>query len=166
MGKLSKCIYGGGESCERQGGNGSTAHVSSYLHPYPTAAEVGAPVDDPVEPLTKGEPAVVALPGLDDFFDEDLAAMVLSLSFDKAVDSVDLVRKSLYEFDLETDDGLKKLMESLPIMDPEIMQDLMSEIWSGYTAEDMDPQMMRAELKGYFLDILHGQASENTTETS
>lgn len=156
MSKLSKCIHGGGSACERQGGDGSRHHTSSYTHPFPSAGELPEPVGDPVRPVKKSR--TTKLNGLEEFFDEDLSKSVLSLPFDQLID-VNNLAKSLYDFDLESEDGIDKLMQMLPIMDPEILVDLMEEIWPGYQAEDLSPELMRAEIKGYLMDYLKDEAS-------
>jgi hypothetical protein len=38
-------------------------------------------------------------------------------------------------------------------MDPEILKDIVAEIWPGYEAED-DPRRNRMEIKGYLRDYL------------
>lgn len=167
MSKLSKCVYGGGSSCERQGGDGSSAHTAAYVHPFPSLAEVGEPLGDSIEPpLRKGELEVHTLLGLEEFFDEDLSKSVLDLSFYEAVDSIDLVRKSIYEFDLDTNEGITKLLEVIPILDSELMRDLAQEVWPGWGIEgDLDTAMLRAELKGYMLDqwVMDEDNSEEET---
>jgi hypothetical protein len=65
---------------------------------------------------------------LEDSFDNEEAEAVLSLSFDKITHVSDIVRKSMYDFDLDTPDGINKLMALLPIMDPDILKDIMTEI--------------------------------------
>jgi hypothetical protein len=146
-------VHGGNKTCIRQGGDGSKQHVVGYTHPFSTLTEVGYPVGDPVKPVQKSGTKSVVLPNVETDFDEDFTKAVLSLEFSESVDVEKLV-KSLYDFDLESPEGINKLLGLLPIMDPEILVDLMEEIWPGYMAKDVDPLLMRAEIKGYLMDYL------------
>lgn len=159
MSKLEPCRHGGGSSCVRQGGDGSLQHATGFVHPFPTAGEVGEPVGDPVQPIFKSE-RIVLVEGLEELFDEDLAKAVLSLPFEDLV-AVERLVKSLYDFDVESEEGIRRLLELLPVMDPEILKDVMQELWPGYVVQDPDPDLMRAEIKGYLMDYLktNGQAA-------
>lgn len=161
--QISKCVYGGGDSCKRQGGSGEGSHSSGYVHPYPTIREVGQPAGDPVETLNKTE-RHVGLEGLTEFFDEDLSAAVLSVSLDAAIHAVDVVKKSLYDFDLESDDGVTKLLELLPIMDQQILVDIAGELWPGYPAQDQHAKLLRWEIRGYLIDYLDGHGQDEVEE--
>lgn len=86
------------------------------------------------------------LGGLEDSFNEDLYSQIL--------DVPNVVAKSLYDFDLSSVDGVLKLLNLLPVMDPDILEDILRYIWPGYSPEDTDPGMMRAEIKGFLLDYL------------
>ena len=155
--KLIPCIHGGGESCKRQGGVGAAIHGADYLHPYPTLAEVGAPLGDPVEAVMKGSPRAISL-GLDDYFDEDKSSEVLNLAINEAVTPSSLF-KSMYDFDLESEEGVTRLMALLPVLDEEILKQVVQEIWPGYpVTEDFHPYMQRMHVKGYLLDYLSAQA--------
>lgn len=94
------------------------------------------------------------LENLEDSFDNDAAESILNLSIGKLSSASDIVRKSMYDFDLETPIGIYKLMNLLPIMDPDILKDIMAEIWPGYEVED-DPRRNRLEIKGYLKDYLN-----------
>lgn len=94
-----------------------------------------------------------SLPGTELSFDNDGATRVLNLSVDKAVSTRDLVRKSMYDFDLDTPEGIQKLLGLLPIMDPDILKDIISEIWPNYPT-DVDGRRHRMEIKGYLMDYL------------
>jgi len=102
--------------------------------------------------------------GLEDSFDNESAERMLNLSIGKITRTADLVRKSMYDFDLDTPEGIEKLMSLLPIMDPEILKDIIAEIWPGYPAE-LDPRRHRMEIKGYCLDFVASYNAENTTNT-
>jgi hypothetical protein len=110
--------------------------------------------------VQKGEAQIFQLSGLEEFFDEDLSKSVLGVSFDEVVCAIDVVKKSLYDFDLESTEGVTKLLELLPIMDPEILRDIAGEIWPGYPTQDADAKLLRLEIKGYLMDYLDGYGQE------
>lgn len=151
MAKISSCTYGGGKGCRRQGGDGSTHHRNGYLHPASTTQEMGEPAGEwDTSIISKS----LSISGLHDVFDEDTACKALDLEVDDLISPESIV-KSMYDFDLEEEEGVRRLLELLPIMDPEIMADIMSDIWSGYMPEeDIDPVLMRAEIKGFLFDRL------------
>ena len=105
----------------------------------------------------------IVLEGLEESFDNDKAESMLNLSIGRMTRTSDLVRKSMYDFDLETPDGIEKLMALLPIMDPEILKDIMGEIWPGYPT-DIDARKHRLEIKGYLKDFLESNEQETTAE--
>lgn len=147
---LEKCIYGGGTSCEKQGGDGSLSHASEFVHPFPRLNEVGHPVGDFISKAID-EVSVVSIPAITVNFDENKSREILSLEINKSIDVVDLI-KSLYDFELDTPEGISKLLQLLPVLDAEIVVDLVEKIWPGYAVENEDPALLRAEIKGYFLD--------------
>jgi len=157
---LRKCIYGGGDSCERQGGDGSLHHGGRFSHPFPQVSEAGVPEG---EFVAKG--FVMAenheLADFDIDFNEDKAHGVLSLEISKAVDVGDLI-KSLYDFDLESEEGILKLMDLLPVLDSTIVVELVEKIWPGYAVENADPDLLRAEVKGFLLDYLNETPEERS----
>lgn len=149
---LRKCVYGGGDSCTRQGGDGSLQHSREYLHDYPSIGEIGGPVGDFVSKSSAYEETYL----LDDFvieFDEENSAELLSLELSKGI-NVNELFKSLYDFDLETEEGVMKLMELIPVLDSIILVDLVEKIWPGYAVEAEEPELLRAEIKGFLLDFL------------
>lgn len=161
--KLCQCIYKGGVACERQGGDGSRQHAVGYVHSFPTVEEVGVPVGGFSEALQRGLPSKVEL-ALEDQFDDDFASAVFSLDFSSLVDTYDLVRKSLYDFDLDSSEGVGRLLALLPIMDPEIIKDVIQEIWPGYPVdEDFDPRIASFKVRGYLLDYLADNVPEEPT---
>lgn len=91
--------------------------------------------------------------GLEDSFDNESAEKMLELSVGRLTHTSDLVRKSMYDFDLTTPEGIEKLMSLLPIMDPEIVKDIVAEIWPGYSS-DADSRSQKMEIKGYLKDYL------------
>lgn len=155
MSKLVPCIHKGGESCKRQGGSGDLTHSAGYVHPIPTLKELGQPAGDPVF-IKKANTEIHSLSILEDFFDEDFSKAVLNVSMDNMIHAVDVVKKSLYDFDLESTDGVIKLLELLPVIDREILGDIAGEIWPGYPSEDNNPDLLRLEIKGYLMDYLDG----------
>ena len=149
---LCKCIYEGGDSCVRQGGDGSLQHASGYTHSYPSISEAGEPIGDFISKSSAFEETYL----LNDFvieFDEDNSSELLSLALSKGINVNELL-KSLYDFDLDTPEGVRKLMELVPVLDSLILVDLVEKIWPGYAVEAEDPELLRAEIKGYLLDFL------------
>lgn len=160
--QIHPCTYGGGSACERQGGSGEAAHSVGYTHPMPTLQELGRPAGDSVHPVQKAR-AVHYLPELEVFFDDTFSKSVLGVSLDTMIHATEVVKKSLYDFDLDSPDGVLKLLELLPIMDREILVDIAGEIWPGYPAEDSDFKLLRLEIKGYLMDYLDGHGKEEAT---
>ncbi len=158
MTRHNSCTYGGGLACERQGGSGEASHGAGYVHPIPTLRELGRPAGDPVTPLQKG--AEHHLPELEAFFDDDFSKSVLGVSLDTAIHALEVVKKSLYDFDLDSEEGVIKLLELVPIMDREILADIAGEIWPGYPAQDLNPKLLRLEIKGYLMDYLDGHGTQ------
>ena len=161
--QISPCEHGGGSACQRQGGSGEASHAAGYVHPYPTIQEVGEPAADPV--IVKSEDVrTVRIPGLESFFDDDLSKAVLSVNLGTALHARDIVKKSMYDIDLDSDEGVTKLLELLPIMDIEILIDIAGELWPGYPAQDANPKMLRLEIKGYLMDVLDGHGQDEAEE--
>jgi hypothetical protein len=98
--------------------------------------------------------------GLESSFDNEAAEAMLNLSVDRMTKISDLVRKSMYDFDLDTPEGIEKLMALIPIMDPDILKDIMTEIWPGYPT-DVDAKRHRLEIKGYLKDYMDSYDQEN-----
>lgn len=117
---------------------------------------VGDTIKPPTGPLQK---IVLDLP---DFFDDSLAEEVLSLSLDDLIQPNNLLLKSMYDFDVESEEGVSKLLELIPIIDPDILKTLMQEIWPGYPVDSLtfDTNLARAEIRGYLLDYLEGHGSK------
>lgn len=162
---ISPCTYGGGDSCKRQGGSGAAAHACGYTHPYPTTAETGVPPGDPVEPVQKSEVRTVRMDEIQHTFDEDLSKAILDTFVHQGVDVVDMVRKSMYDFDLDSDEGVKKLLGLLPIMDVTILEDVAGEIWPGYPAQEQPADLLRWEVRGYLMDWLDGHGQEEDSSS-
>lgn len=105
---------------------------------------------------------MIVLEGLEDSFDNDKAEEMLNLSIGRITHTSELVRKSMYDFDLDTPEGIARLMALLPIMDPEILKDIMTELWPGYPT-DIDARRHRLEIKGYLKDYLDSNDQEDST---
>lgn len=157
--QIRPCTHGGGAACERQGGSGEASHSVGYIHPMPTAKELGTPAGDAVEPLSKG--GEYDIDHLEDLFDDEYCKSVLGVSMDTAIHALEVVRKSLYDFDLTSKEGVLKLLGLVPIMDREILADVAGEIWPGYPAQDNNPQLLRLEIKGYLMDFLDGHGTRS-----
>jgi len=149
---LKKCIHGGADDCSRQGGDGSLYHGEGYVHPFPTVKEDGEPFGH-FSYDSDRESKDYTLKGLEISFDEDQSSAILSLEVSKGINVGDLI-KSLYEFDFDSEDGVLKLLEMLPILDPDIIVKLVEKIWPGYVIAEQDPDLLRAELRGFLLDYL------------
>jgi hypothetical protein len=107
----------------------------------------------------------IVLEGLEDSFDNERAEEMLNLSIGRITHTSELVRKSMYDFDLDTPEGIARLMALLPIMDPEILKDIMTELWPGYPT-DIDARRHRLEIKGYLKDYLDSNDQEDASSES
>ncbi len=118
------------------------------------------PVGDPVTPLEKSARRIDL--DLPEFFDDEVASDVLSLRVDEVISSSNLMLKSMYEFDLDSEEGVVRLISLLPILDPEILKTIMQEIWPGYPVDSLtfDNSLARAEIEGYLLDFLTGHGTK------
>lgn len=107
-----------------------------------------------------------SIDGLEDFFDGDLSLALLNISIHKGVNAKDVVAKSVYNFDLDSPEGVERLIAILPIMDPDIINEVYQEIFPGYPVQTLSPRIARAELRGYFMDFLatDGQEKPETIE--
>ncbi len=125
-----------------------------------TRDEAGTSVGDPVKPVTKAIRTVLL--DLPEFFDDETAGEVLQLSVDDVVSSGNLLLKSMYEFDLDSEDGVSRLLELIPLLDPEILKTVMQEIYPGYPVDSLtfDNSLARAEIQGYLLDFLEGHGTD------
>lgn len=99
------------------------------------------------------------LPGLEESFDNERAEELLSLAVGKVTYTSDILKKSMYDFDLETPEGIERLMALLPIMDPDILKEIITTIWPGYPT-DVDARRHRLEIKGYLKDYLESMDDE------
>lgn len=141
--KFSKCKYGGGANCIRQGGDGFTFHKSSYNHKY------------------DGEDITLQKSVISDkvYTVSDLEGGLLGS--DEVVKSVffggDKLNKALYYFNLDEPMGVSRLLELLPVLSEEIIGEVYAEIWPGYPTENsksFNIRMARHEIRGYLLDYM------------
>lgn len=159
-----KCSFGGSSACKNQGGDGSTYHKDGYYHPFTSAVEHS--ISDPVFPLHKSiDGNIVDLVDLEFDFDDDVAKSLLSLDITSSVNEQDLVSKALYDLDLDSDEGIRRILELLPILDPEILKVIYTEIFPGYQVEKISPRMLRIEIRGYLLDALDEAPDERRDES-
>lgn len=117
-------------------------------------------VGDQVRPLAKAVRQIdLTLP---DFFNDTLAEEIMDLSVDDMVSAQNFVMKSMYDFDLDSTDGVNRLLELLPLLDPEIVKTIMQEIWPGYPVDSVtfDNSLSRSKIRGYLLDYLNGHGTE------
>jgi hypothetical protein len=91
---------------------------------------------------------------LEKWFDDDVSRDLLNLGVEQPVSERSIIAKSMYNFDLDSQDGLYRLIELLPIMDPAIINEVYQEIFPGYPIDSLAERMSRLELKGYLMDYL------------
>lgn len=90
--------------------------------------------------------------------DIDKAGQILNIRVgDKVSYLTDIVKKSFYEFDLNSVDGITSFLTVLPITSDELLMQACSEVFPGYNTDEFDVKLARLELRGYFLDFLRQQ---------
>ena len=171
MKKLQICIHKGGSSCRNHGGDGSSFHESGYIHPFVSGSELSeglSPIDKSLldAPRTSRK---VEIPALESEFDEDAAISMLGVTLDqgvtKSLTDLDFLSKSLFDFDLVTEEGLVKFLNLLPVIDFDIIKEVMEAIWPAYPTDGLSSSTARLELKGFILDYLD-QLSQEKLESS
>jgi len=117
--------------------------------------DISPPISDSIL-LPEKQLRTVEVPLEVDNFDEYTAEQILSLDPSTLVNSADFMLKSMYDFDLETDEGVNKLLSLLPILDSDIVRTVVQEIWPGYdvSSETYNPDLARLEVRGFLLDYL------------
>lgn len=85
---------------------------------------------------------------------EEVAKSILSTPRPTAAVTSGQLAKSFYGLDVTSENGLARILEVLPILDIEFVKQLASEIWPDAHTEDSDPELLRAEVKGFCLDQL------------
>ena len=94
---------------------------------------------------------------LPSFFDDDLAVKLLT-----AEDASLSKSAKLYSFDLETKEGILKLLGLLPVLKDDLITDIAVEIWPGHKEQSANTvKMLRSHIRGYLLDYLY--ESENAS---
>lgn len=124
------------------------------------AQKILGPVGDKTFSL-ETSPRKVSL-DLSSFYNDEAARDLLDLTVSELVHSHSPLLKSMYDFDVDTDDGIFKLLELLPILDIEIVKQITQELWPGYPVNEptFNQAVIRAELRGYLLDILSDKIEE------
>jgi len=101
----------------------------------------------------------VEIPALESEFDDDAAISMLGITFNKGVSKSitdsEMLRKSFFDFDLISEEGLQKLLNLLPVLDYEIVKDVVESMWPAYPTDGLNPATTRMELKGFILDYLN-----------
>ena len=153
MSKFVSCVHGGGTACKRQGGSGCTVHKAGYIHPFPMVEDLEKIVKAvPEDPKAKGDKTFNVPEMEPDIEDDENAEGMLDIpSMEKDVP------KQLYYFDLQSLDGAVRLIELLPILDPDIVEEIYETIWPGYPVQDeeaFNDRVARLEIRGYMMDYL------------
>lgn len=155
---LSRCLLKGGAACQRQGGSGMCFHTEGYVHPFESGF-------DGSNAISSADSSIVdTIKGLDDWFgDPDLVVKVLNHTVDQAINTVSEVRKSLFDFDVNTYEGAQKVLHLLPILDEDVVKLLMQELWPGYPTNDesFDHKRARLQIKGFLLDEIQRLSEES-----
>lgn len=91
----------------------------------------------------------------------DKALQILNITVDdKVVYPIDIVKKSFYEFDLQSIEGITSFLTVLPITSDELLMQACSDVFPGYIIDNFDVKLARLELRGYFLDYLQTLSQE------
>ena len=146
--KIVRCSYGGGVACENQGGPGTRHHAREYEHPIAAV--------DPRDPAIPTEVVVreVAVSSFSEFFNDSFAKSILGMSIDSMLDPKALVSKSMVNFDLDTSNGIGRLLELLPIMSDAIVTQIYQRIFTGYPRNELVIRIAKLEIRGYLMDYL------------
>jgi hypothetical protein len=122
------------------------------------------PVGDTVTPIQKGMRRVSL--DLSSTSSEDTVIPLLQTEISRIITPSSFLFKSLYDFDIESNEGVTNLLHLLPILDPDIIKLLVVEIWPGYPTdrELFNIDHTRSEIKGYLLDLVEGGMIEEGQE--
>jgi hypothetical protein len=115
------------------------------------------PADSEVRVSSTDYRREVPLGFLGEYFNDPFSKSILDTKIDPVVRSSDLVSKSLFNFDLSTEEGITRLLDLLPIMSDEIVQEIYQRIWVGYPKENIVVRIAKLEIRGYLMDYLHDQ---------
>ena len=109
-------------------------------------------------------PRKIELSGLELEFDDDAAISMLGItlneSVSKGITDIVLLRKSFFDFDLVTEEGLVKFLSLLPVIDFEIIKEVMQAIWPAYPTDGLNLATARVELRGFLIDYLDQLSQE------
>lgn len=121
----------------------------SIIHPR-EIEKLGDPVT-----VTSNSTRRVSL-DLSEDFDIDLSELMLNSEVFSTPRLTNFIYKSMYEFNLDSVEGVSRLLSLLPILDPEIVKTVLQEIWPNYNLEEdnFDAKIAKAEVRGYLLDLL------------
>jgi hypothetical protein len=121
--------------------------------------ELPGVVGDPTSNVRKSREISLDFSG---FFNDEAAQKALELRVSDLINENNVILKSMYDFDVETEQGVYKLLALLPILDPDIVKVVIQEIWPGYPvdAEYYSNSIAKAEIRGYLLDFLEGHGTQ------
>jgi len=98
------------------------------------------------------------LPQLSESLFDDAAESLLNIHVG---DLHDPIEKSFYDFDVKTPEGIQKLLVLLPIMEDDLVYQVVADIWPGYPKEHFNITRSRLEIRGYLLDYLRSTEEED-----
>lgn len=167
MKRIEICIHKGGHTCRNHGGSGSAFHEGGYVHPFLSGRELaGRSRLTKAQLLTPIEQRNVEIEALESEFDDTAAISMLGITLNKgvsrAIQDKDLLMKSFFDFDLVTEEGLTKFLNLLPVIDFEIVKEVIEAIWPAYPTDGVNSATARMELKGFFLDYLDQLSEEKS----
>jgi hypothetical protein len=150
--KLEQCKYSGGQRCSLHGGSGTLMHKSGYVHPYPHSRELAK---SSVKVSSGDSNTSSCLKSLESWFDDEVAERALMQSPEPSVSVGSLIKKSLYDFDVSSIEGIDKMLYLLSIVDEDVLKLVTQEIWPGYPVdEEFDSKKARIQIKGFLLDFV------------
>lgn len=169
MKRLENCIHKGGISCRNHGGSGSAFHEGGYVHPYLSKSEIRIGSISEGEGFEVLQKRNVEITALESEFDDDAAISMLGIVLNKSISSAiserDLLMKSFFDFDLVTAEGLIKFLNLLPLIDFDIVKEVMEAVWPAYPTDGLNSSTARMELKGFILDYLNQLDQEELVTT-
>lgn len=101
---------------------------------------------------------------LEDNFDDDRAEDLLNLGIYQTDNLDSILEKSMFEFSLDNEEGVLRLLELLPVLDEDILKEVYRDVFRGYPVENLAPRIARAELRGYFMDFALIKQKESNDE--
>ena len=70
------------------------------------------------------------------------------------VSKPDIIKKSVYTFDLESEEGAQSFLNLVPVLDIDILKQAFEHIFPQYDTTNLDLKRARAEIRGYILNML------------